>query len=87
MNNKVAKVAVAGAVAMVLGSTMSGRLLPGYVAAAAAEDAKPADTAKQQVSAAAGKDLQEAQKDMQAQKWDDMLVVLDKVKNNPKKND
>jgi len=24
---------------------------------------------------------------MQAQKWDDMLVVLDKVKNNPKKND
>jgi tetratricopeptide (TPR) repeat protein len=85
--NKVAKVAVAGAVAMVLGSTMSGSLLPGYVGAAAAEDAKPADTAKPQVSAAAGKDLQEAQKDMQAQKWDDMLVVLDKVKNNPKKND
>jgi tetratricopeptide (TPR) repeat protein len=87
MNNKVAKVAVAGAVAMVLGSTMSGRLLPGYVTAAAADDAKPADTAKPQVSAAAGKDLQEAQKDMQAQKWDDMLVVLEKVKNNPKKND
>ena len=85
--NKVAKVAVAGAVAMVLGSTMSGSLLPGYVGAVAAEDAKPADTAKPQVSAAAGKDLQEAQKDMQAQKWDDMLVVLDKVKNNPKKND
>jgi len=72
---------------MVLGSTMSGSLLPGLVAAAAADDAKPADTAKPQVSAAAGKDLQEAQKDMQAQKWDDMLVVLDKVKNNPKKND
>jgi hypothetical protein len=85
--NKVAKVAVAGAVAMVLASTMSGRLLPGYVATAAADDAKPADTAKPQVSAAAGKDLQEAQKDMQAQKWDDMLVVLDKVKNNPKKNE
>ena len=87
MNNKVAKVAVVGAVAMVLASTMSGRLLPGYVAAAAADDAKPADTAKPQVSAAAGKDLQEAQKDMQAQKWDDMLVALDKVKNNPKKNE
>ena len=85
--NKVVRVAVAGAVAMVLGSTMSGSLLPGLVAAAAADDAKPADTAKPQVSAAAGKDLQEAQKDMQAQKWDDMLVVLDKVKNNPKKND
>jgi tetratricopeptide (TPR) repeat protein len=84
--NKVAKVAVAGAVAMVLGSTLSGRLLPGYVAAAAADDAKK-DAAKPQVSAAAGKDLQEAQKDMQAQKWDDMLVVLDKVKNNPKKSD
>ena len=83
--NKVAKVAVAGAVAMVLGSTLSGGLLPGYVAtAAAADDAK---AAKPQVSAAAGKDLQEAQKDMQAQKWDDMLTVLDKVKNNPKKND
>ncbi len=71
---------------MVLGSTMSGSLLPGYVAAAAADDAKK-DAAKPQVSAAAGKDLQEAQKDMQAQKWDDMIVVLDKVKNNPKKND
>jgi hypothetical protein len=85
--NKVAKVAVAGAVAMALGSTMSGSLLRGYVGAVAAEDAKPADAAKPQVSAAAGKDLQEAQKDMQAQKWDDMLVVLDKVKGNPKKND
>jgi hypothetical protein len=87
--NKVVKVAVAGAVAMVLAGTMSGSLLPGYVASAAADDAKPADASgpKPQVSAAAGKDLQEAQKDMQAQKWDDMLVVLDKVKNNPKKND
>lgn len=84
--NKVAKVAVAGAVAMVLGSTVSGKLLPGYVAAAAADDAKK-DAPKPQISAAAGKDLQEAQKDMQAQKWDDMLVVLDRVKNNPKKND
>jgi tetratricopeptide (TPR) repeat protein len=87
--NKVAKVAVAGAVAMVLAGTLSGRLLPGYVASAAAEDAKPAaDSApKPQVSKEAGKDLQEAQKDMQAQKWDDMLVVLQKVKDNPKKND
>jgi hypothetical protein len=86
--NKVAKVAVAGAVAMVLAGTLSGRLLPGWVASAAADDAKPADSApKPQVSKEAGKDLQEAQKDMQAQKWDDMLVVLQKVKDNPKKND
>jgi tetratricopeptide (TPR) repeat protein len=68
--NKVVKVAVASAVAMVLGSTV-----------AVADDAKP------QVSIAAGKDLQEAQKDMQAHKWDEMLTVLDKVKNNPKKNE
>jgi tetratricopeptide (TPR) repeat protein len=68
--NKVVKVAVASAVAMVLASTV-----------AVADDAKP------QVSIAAGKDLQEAQKDMQAHKWDEMLTVLDKVKNNPKKNE
>lgn len=46
-----------------------------------------ADDAKPQVSAAAGKDLQAAQKDMQAHKWDDMLAELDKVKSNPKKNE
>jgi Tfp pilus assembly protein PilF len=46
-----------------------------------------ADDAKPQVSAAAGKDLVAAQKDMQARKWDDMLAELDKVKSNPKKND
>ena len=84
--NKLAKVAVGGAVAMVLGSPLSGGLLPGCVATAAAADAK-SDTPKPQVSAAAGKDLQEAQKDMQAQKWDEMLAVLEKVKNNPKKNE
>jgi hypothetical protein len=46
-----------------------------------------ADDAKPQVSAAAGKDLVAAQKDMQARKWDDMIAELDKVKANPKKNE
>jgi tetratricopeptide (TPR) repeat protein len=68
--NKVAKIAVASAVAMVLGSSM-----------VVADDAKP------QNSVAAGKDLQAALKDMHDRKWDDMLGDLDKVKNNPKKND
>ncbi|HEY1899259.1 MAG TPA: tetratricopeptide repeat protein [Steroidobacteraceae bacterium] len=82
--NKVAKVAMAGAVAMVLG-TLSGALWPGVAATAVAADA-PA-SGKPQVSAAAGKDLIAAQKDMKEQKWDDMLVELDKVKANPKKNE
>jgi tetratricopeptide (TPR) repeat protein len=68
--NKVAKIAVASAVAMVLASSM-----------VVADDAKP------QNSVAAGKDLQAALKDMHDRKWDDMLGELDKVKNNPKKND
>jgi len=46
-----------------------------------------ADDAKPQNSIAAGKDLQAALKDMQAKKWDDMLADLDKVRNNPKKNE
>jgi tetratricopeptide (TPR) repeat protein len=81
--NKVAKVAVASAVAVVLGSMMSGTLLPGLVTPAAADDGN----GKPQNSVAAGKDLQAALKDMQAHKWDDMLADLDKVKNNPKKNE
>jgi tetratricopeptide (TPR) repeat protein len=83
--NKIAKVAVAGAVAMALAGTMSATPFKGLVATATADDSK--SQPKPQVSAAAAKDLQEAQKDMQAQKWDDMLVALDKVKNNPKKNE
>ena len=83
--NKTAKMAVAGAVALLLAGTMSGTVLPGLVAVAAADDAKAAP--KPLVSAAAAKDLQEAQKDMQAQKWDDMVAALDKVKANPKKNE
>ena len=69
--SQVTAAAIATAVALVLGSTMS-----------FADDA-----AKPQVSAAAGKDLQAAQKDMQAHKWDDMIAELDKVKSNPKKNE
>lgn len=81
--NKFAKVAVAGAVAMVLGSALSGTVLSGVVAVAAADEAP----AKPQVSAAAGKDLQAAQKAVQAQDWDKALAELEKVRNNPKKNE
>ncbi|HTV80142.1 MAG TPA: hypothetical protein VMF03_17960 [Steroidobacteraceae bacterium] len=85
--NRIAKLTVAAAVAMVLGSTLAGRVLPGYIASAAAADQAKSEVPKGQVSAGASKDLQEAQKDMQAQKWDDAITALDKVKNNPKKND
>ncbi|HTV80140.1 MAG TPA: tetratricopeptide repeat protein [Steroidobacteraceae bacterium] len=68
----VAAVSCAAAVAMVLGVATS---------------AMAQETPKAQVSAAAGKELQEAQKDVAAHKWDDALAVLDKVKANPKKND
>jgi hypothetical protein len=72
--NKVAKYAVAGAVALVLGG-----------AVALADDAKP--DAKPAVSAAAGKDLIAAQKALQAKNYDEALADLDKVKAIPKKND
>jgi hypothetical protein len=73
---KVAKIAVAAAVALVLGTSM----------AALADDATPPPP-KAQVSAAAGKDLQAAQKALTAQKYEEVLAALEKVKNNPKKND
>ena len=83
--NKVAKFAVAAAVGLALGSSVSGTLLPGLVSvAAAAEDGK--SEAKPQVSAAAGKDLQAAQKALNAKEYDKTLADLDKVKANPKKN-
>jgi hypothetical protein len=72
--NKVAKYAVAGAVAMVLASTV-----------ALAEDAKP--DAKPAVSAAAAKDLIAAQKALQAKNYDEALADLDKVKATAKTND
>jgi hypothetical protein len=76
--NKVAKFAVAAAVALVLGTA-----LPVQAADAPATSSGP----KPQVSAAAGKDLQAAQKALADQKYDEVLADLDKVKNNPKKND
>jgi hypothetical protein len=76
--NKVAKSAVAAAVAMVLGSTMSG-------ITARADDTQPPP--RGQVSAAAGKDLQAAQKALLAHKYDDVLALLDKIRANPKKNE
>jgi tetratricopeptide (TPR) repeat protein len=72
---KVLKFAAAAAVAGLLGSTMS----------ALADDAAP--SSKPQVSIAAGKDLQAAQKDLAAKRYDDALATLDKIKANPKKND
>jgi TolA-binding protein len=75
--NKVAKYAVAGAVAMVMFSTMP----------ALADDAPAAPPSdKPQVSIAAGKDLQAAQKALTARRYDEVLTELDKVKANPKKN-
>ncbi len=73
--NKVSKFALAAAAAALLGSTMS----------TFADDA-PA-SGKPQVSIAAGKDLQAAQKALSAKRYDDVLTELDKVKANPKKND
>jgi hypothetical protein len=72
--NKVVKLAVAGAVVMVLTGTT-----------AALADDTPA--AKPQVSAAAGKDLQAAQKALTAKNYDEALTDLDKVKANEKKNE
>ena len=73
---KVLKFAAAVAVATLLGST-----LPAF-----AQDAAPASN-KPQVSIAAGKDLQAAQKALSAKRYDEVLADLDKVKANPKKND
>jgi hypothetical protein len=72
--NKVAKYAVAGAVALVLGSTL-----------ALADDAKP--DAKPAVSAAAAKDLIAAQKALQAKSYEEVLTDLARVRDLPKKND
>jgi tetratricopeptide (TPR) repeat protein len=73
--NKVAKIALAAAVAVGLGNAMS--------ALAADEAAAP----KGQVSAAAGKDLKAANQAVQEKKYEEALTDLDKVKANPKKND
>ena len=72
--NKLAKYALAAAVAWVMAG-----------AVALADDAPAAP--KAQVSAAAGKDLQAAQKAMADKKYDEALADLDRVKANPKKND
>src|SRR5580692_10618881 len=86
--NKVRKFAVAAAVATVLGTT--GMFLPGLVKSAAADDAAtpaPAAAPKPQVSSAAGPDLLAAQKAYNAKNYDEALGLLEKVKNNPKKNE
>jgi tetratricopeptide (TPR) repeat protein len=72
--NKVAKFALAAAVAVGLGNTVS----------ALAEDAAPP---KGQVSLAAGKDLKAAQAALNEKKYDEAIADLDKVKANPKKNE
>lgn len=73
---KALRFATAAAVTTLLGSTLS----------AYAQDAAPASN-KPQVSIAAGKDLQSAQKALSARRYDEVLADLDKVKANPKKND
>ena len=72
--NKVAKLAVGGAVVML-------------VATATAAWADDAPAPKPQVSAAAGKDLQAAQKALTAKNYDEAIADLDKVKANSKKNE
>lgn len=71
----VLKIAGTAVLAALLGSTL----------AASAEDAPPSN--KPQVSLAAGKDLQVAQKALAAKRYDDALATLDKIKGNAKKND
>jgi Tfp pilus assembly protein PilF len=73
---RVLKFAVAAAAAALLSGAM----------AASADDA-PASSNKPQVSIAAGKDLQAAQKALAAHRYDDAITELDKVKANPKKNE
>ncbi|HTY92705.1 MAG TPA: hypothetical protein VMC02_02380 [Steroidobacteraceae bacterium] len=73
---KVSKLALAALVAAILGSTMT-----------MADEAPAGGTPKGQVSSAAGPALQAAQKAFNAKKFDEMFAELDKVKNNPKKND
>jgi Tetratricopeptide repeat len=72
--NKVANFALAAAVAVGLGNTVS----------ALADDAPPP---KAQVSIAAGKDLKAANQAVNDKKYEDALASLDKVKANPKKNE
>lgn len=71
--NKVLKVAIAGAVAMVLGNSVV--------------FAQEAQSGKAQNSASGGKGLQAAQKALAAGKYQDVLAELDKVKADPKKNE
>jgi tetratricopeptide (TPR) repeat protein len=73
---KVFNVALTAAVAALLAST-----LPAF-----ADDAAPPSN-KPQVSIAAGKDLQAAQKALAAKRYDEVVGDLDKVKANPKKNE
>jgi hypothetical protein len=73
---KVLKFAVAAVTAAALGITTL----------ASADDAAPASN-KPQVTIAAGKDLQAAQKSLSAKRYDDALATLDRIKANPKKND
>ena len=69
---KVFNVALTAAVAALLAST-----LPAF-----ADDAAPPSN-KPQVSIAAGKDLQAAQKALAAKRYDEVVGDLDKVKANP----
>src|ERR1700761_982440 len=71
--NKTVKFAVATAVALVLGSSV-----------ALADDAP---SGKPQVTIAAGKNLQAAQKALSSRNYEEVLSSLEKVKSDPKKNE
>ena len=82
--NKTSKFAVAGAVALALGGVVAGTFASGLVSVAMAADEK---AEKPQVSAAAGPDLQAAQKAIAAGKMSEALDSLNKVAANAKKNE
>ena len=77
---KTTRIAIAGAVALALGSVVTGSLVPGLVSVAAAADEKPT------VSREAGPDLKNAQTALVAKKYDEALAAIGKVLANPKKN-
>jgi hypothetical protein len=90
--NRILSLAVAGAAAWVIASPALAIGTDGALAhptPAPAAPGAPGEVPKGQVSAAAGKDLQAVQKALNSTppKYDEALAGLDKVKNNPKKNE
>jgi hypothetical protein len=84
---KILSLAVAGAAAMLVAGPLLAIGTDSTLAPAPAAKPAAATEPKPQVSAAAGKDLQAAQKALNDKKYDEVLADLDKVKANAKKNE